>query len=156
MTKEITKAHILQELQDKFALRDLEPERFTFQESVAPVYDIARHLTRVERKAETRSITAAGAHVFFTCPADEWWALHRYTVVFVTGVYTVAGVLVGRPTAAEYVYLDLSAATAVSYMNDLPKDVAIRPGDVLYINVDGYTSTGDLLLIIDVDVEKIR
>ena len=156
MTKEITKANILQELQDKFQLREFDRAVFLFDETVVPVYNIAPHLEKTVRKYTRLSITSAASVTCFTVPQDERWRLRRYNVIFVTGVYTVAGILVGRPSAAEYSYLDLKAAQNASYINDLPKDVILNPGESLYVNVDGYTSTGNLDVICEVIREEIR
>ena len=156
MTKEITKAIILQRIQDKFKLRDFEPAPFLFDETVIPIYDIKPHLETMMRQTETLSVTATGPLNFFSVPVDEQWYLHRYNVIFVTGAYTIAGLFVGRPTSAYYTYLDLTAAQTVSYVRELPKDVKLNPGDRVYINVDGYTSTGDLTLICEVTREELR
>jgi len=156
MTKEITKAIILQDIQNKFALREFDPAPFLFDETVVPVYDITRHLTKLDNRNNTVSVTSATSFEFFQVPDNERWSLHRYLVIFMTGTYTVAGLLIGRPTSSDYMYLDLTAAQSVSYLNDLPKDAILDPGDRLYINVDGYTATGDLRLIIELTVETIR
>jgi len=156
MTKEITKSIVLQEIQDKLKLREFEAANFLFDETVVPTYDIGQHLMKPSVKSFTKSITVAGLHSFFSVPADEKWHLHRYNIIFMTGAYTVAGMTVTRPEPVDYVYLDLKAAQSTSYIVDLPKDVVLSSGDDLRVYIDGYTSTGDLLVIIDVTVEKIR
>jgi hypothetical protein len=156
MTKEITKAYILQELQDKFKLRELIPETFRFSEEVVPTYDIEQHLTREEIKENTVSITATGGKWFFNVPATQRWELHRYNVVFMTGSYKVAGLMVCRPLLANYMYLDLTKNQTVSYAKNLPQPVILQPGDGLYINIDDFTSIGNLMLRADVTVEEIR
>ena len=157
MTKEITKANVIQEIQDKFKLRELEPEIFSFSERVVPVYSIEQHLEQWWQKYATRPVTGTGAISFFEVPKDEKWYLNRYDVVFMTGTYTIAGVYIQRvnrfPSVA-FSYLDLTAAQNVSY--HVETDVVLTPGDCIYGNIDGYTVTGDLRLYIDYKTEKIR
>ena len=156
MTKEITKSIILQQIEDKFKLREFVPGPFLFEETVIPTYDIGPHLVTEERQVKTLSITSAASYAFFTVPENERWLLHRYNVIFVTGAYTVAGVFLGRPVSADYVYLDLTAAQSVSYAHNLPNPALLMPNQRIYVMVDGYTTTGDLDMIIDATVEKIR
>ena len=156
MTKEITRAIIIQEMQDKLNLREFEPAPFLFDETVTPVYDIGQHLLKLERLTKTFSITATGAVSMHEVPDNEEWYLHRYNVIFETGAYTLAGVFVGRPLSTHYTYLDLGVGKSVSYINDLPKDVKLNSDDNVYVNVDGYTSTGNLTLIVEVTKEIIR
>ena len=158
MTKEITKAHILQELGDKFKLREFAPANFLFDETVVPTYEIGGHLQTRTVESNTVSVTAGPmAYAFLHAPSTERWFLHRYNVIFITGVYTVAGVMIYRKSAvARYIYVDLEAAQSVSYAVDLKKDVVLDSNDYLYIYVDGYTSTGNLQLRADVTKEIIR
>ena len=160
MTKEITKAFILQQIQDKFALREFAPEKFLFSEMVMPVYDIEPHLEEWWNRYSQVTITATGAPVLFTVPEDSRWVLTSYDVVFMgAGAYTVAGVILTRrlrnPTDA-YIYLDLSAAQTVSYHTELQTPLILGPGDELKVSIDGYTSSQGLRLYIDYIVEKIR
>ena len=159
MTKEITKAIILQELQDKLKLREFKTAPFLFDETVVPIYDIGSHLGQWSTWYDGRDITSADGQNFFTVPDDELWQLAQYDVVFMSGVYTVAGVYIVRKNkrdAATFIYLDLAAAQSVSYHVELQKTVVLQPGDEININIDGYTSTGTLRLYIDYLVEKIR
>ena len=157
MTKEITKAFILQEIQDKFKLRDLIPEKFSFSEQVIPTYDIGEHLLHSEVEDKTRSITAGNQGVsFFTVPENERWSLHGYNVIFLTGDFKVTGVMVYKPAVAGYFYLDMTLNQDVSYAKLLPQDVVLEPGDDLYIYIDAYVSTGNLMLRALLTVEEIR
>ena len=161
MTKEITKAFILQQLEDKFKLREFDSSPFLFTETVVPVYDIEQHLRERWQKYETVSITATGTTLFFLVPQTEKWTLSRYDVVFMTGSYTIAGVYFTRATVYRdpsdtYLYLDLTAAQSVSYHVELPQPVVLEPNSALRINVDGFTSVGDLRLYIDYSKEEIR
>jgi len=77
----------------------------------------------------------------------------------VTGVYTVAGAYIlrrDRALGTDFSYLDLTAAQSVSYLRTLPEPVTLEAGDTLLVNIDGYTSTGDLTLHIDYRKEEIR
>ena len=160
MTKEITKAVILQEIEDKFKLREYMPEKFLFGETVIPVYDLSDHLKHSQAAYIVRSVTGTGALLFTTVPANQRWLLNGYNVVFMgAGAYTVAGVFVTRrirdPIGAT-TYLDLTAAQSVSYANFLANPLILDHGDQLSVNVDGYTSTQDLRLYIDYMKEEIR
>ena len=156
MTKEITKARIIQEIQDKFALRELEPEVFSFSELVIPTYDVEQHLLAWTAKYTTVSITSAAGFEFFEVPESEKWKLRRYDVVFMaTGAYKVTGLYVTRKGASN-VYLDMTKAQTVSYHIDLVEPVDLQPGDKVYILVDDYTSTANLRVYIDYQIEVVR
>ena len=158
MTKEITKAHILQELGDKFQLREFEAERFLFSELVVPVYDIAPHLTRHEVKHATVSITSTASFLFFTVPENERWILRAYQVIFgMTGAHQGTGLHIRyRPLLADSIYLDLKKGQDVSYLVTLDSPVIIQPKSCLNYMIDSYTSTQNLTIDIDVTIEEIR
>ena len=159
MTKEITKAVILQEIQDKFKLREFASAKFLFDETVVPVYEIRGHLQSWRSRHAQLSVTAAGSFSFFTVPTTERWTLRSYSVIFMTGVYTVAGIYILRNLrggSTDFSYLDLEAAQSTSYLTALPAPTVLEPGDDLRVNVDGYTSTGNLQLHIDYMKEEIR
>ena len=157
MTKEITKAFVLQRITDELKLRELEPEKFAFSELVRPVYNIEKHLKNWVVLDVTKSVTSTGGMYFHMPSGDERWTVNGYTVVFITGAYTVAGVYITRQSAeTRFVYLDLTAAQSTSYTINLPKPIEMVHGDTLWINIDGYTSTGNLEMLVDCNVEKIR
>ena len=159
MTKEITKAIILQEIQNKFKLRELEPAKFLFDETVVPVYDIGRHVHSWWQSYKTVTINGTGPLSIKAVPPTEHWHLARYDVVFMTGAYTIAGIYIKRKNQAapdSFIYLDLKAAQSVSYHIDLVKDVVLEPGDEIMVNVDGYTTTGAFRFYYDYRMEEIR
>ena len=158
MTKEITKAIILQQIQDKLKLRELTPERFAFSELVVPTYNIEPHLGEWEVIENTVSITSAASFTFFTVPQDEQWLLRSYVVVFgMTGAHKGTGLLINkRPATGGYIYLDLIKGQEVSYLTNLPVCVKLHPLSELKYLIDTYASTQDLLIMIDVLKEKIR
>jgi hypothetical protein len=158
MTKEITKARIIQEITDKFALRDLEPETFAFSEMVLPVYDIEQHLGEWETTFVSLSVTAIGGVQYYSVPYDEEWLLDAYNIVFMgAGAITVSGLFIERKNDPnKYIYLDLTAAHTVSYCVVLPHPFLLQPGDTINVNIDGYTSTQDLRLYINHRKEKLR
>ena len=157
MSKEITKAFILQEMEDKFGLRELTPEKFTFSELVVPVYNVEQHLERWVNEYSEVSITSAAPFVFFTVPDTERWYLRRYDMTFMAaGAYKVSGLFTRRRGTTDSVYLDLKSAQASSYHVDLLNPVILQPGDTLRVLVDDYTSTANLRLYIDVMKEEIR
>ena len=158
MTKEITRANILQEIQDKFKLREWEAERFLFSETVIPMYDIEPHLLSWEVTATNKTVSGTGGVLYHTIPDNEKWALNGYDVIFVSGSYTVAGVYITRKKTgvSNFHYLDLAAAQSISYTKNLNFPIALAPGDKIYINIDGYTSTGSLQLRTDIAKETLR
>ena len=156
MTKEITKAFVIQEIQDKFGLREFEPAKFLFDETVVPVYNVESHLQRFLVEFATKSITALDYYTYFVVPQNERWTLRGYNIIFITGVFTVAGALIHRGGSTYYMYLDLKAAQSASYIVNLNHPVILMPGDDLGLYADGYTSTGDLQMRADVMKEEIR
>ena len=158
MTKEITKAYILQEIQDKFTLREFEPDKFLFSETVIPIYNVAPHLTKNEVRHNTISITNAGAFVFFTVPENERWFLRAYQVIFgATGAHKGTGLYIGdRPGAGDYIYIDLKKNQEISYLVTLDTPVRIQPGSNLRYLIDTFVSTQNLTIDIDVEIEEIR
>ena len=159
MSKEITKAFILQEIQDKFTLREFEAAKFLFSETVIPVYNIETHLEKWTADFKDKSITGTGGVSFFTVPSDEKWTLWRYDIVFMAaGAYTVSGAYTHRfsNAAGQICYLDLGSAKSASYHIETSTPVVLMPGSELFVNVDGYTSTADLRMYIDCLVETIR
>ena len=161
MTKEITKAWILQQLEDEFALRDWESERFLFSETVIPTFDIRSHVQKPTCDWEEKSITGgSAAEWFFAVPQNERWYLSRYNVVFMAaGAYKVTGVFIDRineVSGSSFIYLDMTLGQTVSYANDLPNPVRLDPGDRILIYIDDFTSTAALRLYIDYIVEVIR
>jgi len=160
MSKEITKTNILQAIQDKFKLRDLEPERFVFQETVVPVYDIDQHLREFTNNWIEKSITSGpGGFNFMKVPPTERWFLRAYNVVFMAaGAYTVTGlyILRNKGISGGMTYIDMTEGQTVSYAVNLPQLIPLDPGDYLYIYIDSYTSTAGLRLYIDYMKETIR
>ena len=158
MTKEITKAIILQQIQDKFQLRELEPEIFRFSEMVVPTYNIEQHLKHWEILSETVSITSATAFGFFTVPATERWVLRAYQVTFgATGPHKGSGLFMKyRPNATDYIYLDLKKNQEISYLINLSPPVVLEPKNMLAYMIDTYVSVQDLTISIDVQKEEIR
>ena len=158
MTKEITKAYILQQLQDKFKLREFEPGNFLFSETVIPVYNIEPHLSTWEVKEKTVNITSADSFTFFTVPFNERWTLRAYQLIFqMTGAIKASGLLVShRPTDPDYIYLDLKKGQEVSYLVNLPQHVVLDPENMLKVLIDTYVSPQDLIVRVDVKREEIR
>ena len=158
MTKEITKAFILQEIQDKFKLRDAIPEMFSFSEMVIPTYSIEPHLRRMVAYSKIISVTGTGGLLIRAIPGSERWIINGYTVTFMAaGAYKVAGVYITRRGySATFVYLDLKKNQTESYTIDLPKRVTLDPGDAISVNIDDYTSTADIMINIDYEIEEIR
>ena len=160
MTKEITKAIILQEIQDKLKLREFVPSNFLFDETVVPVYNIEPHLRQPRSGYVERSVTSTGPILILTVPQTQRRTFNRYDVVFMAaGAYTVSGIYVQRNTkvpADAFTYLDLTAGQTASYHIDLGNPIQMVPGDSIYINIDGYTSTQNVRFYYDYTLEEIR
>ena len=158
MTKEITKSIILQEIQDKFKLREFDPAAFLFDETVVPVYEIGEHLKTWRVYNHSESITSTGDKLFFTVPPNERWTLRSYMVLFYSeGAYQVSGVyLAYRDALSDYIYLDLKKNQASSYLVNLPVPVVLEPNNRIYAYIDTYVSTANLRLYVDVQKEEIR
>ena len=158
MTKEITKAFVLQEMQDKLGLREWIPEKFLFSENVIPTYNIEQHLQFWGSYWHQMTVTETGGVNITRVPADERWKLRAYTVTFISGSYTVAGVYIVRETrkSGDMSYLDLTAAQSTAYLRTLPESVILEHNDYLYVCIDGYTVSGDIRVDLDFMREKIR
>ena len=160
MTKEITKAFILQQMQDKFGLREFEAAKFLFSEQVIPVYEIGGHINKFFIQKETVSITSGAptGFLFFTVPENERWTFTNYNITFMTGTYTVTGVYIVRISSGTVnsLYLDQVLGRSGSYAINLATPVVLESGDSINILVDGYSVTGDLRLTVDTMMEEIR
>jgi hypothetical protein len=160
MTKEITKAIIMQEIRDKFRLREFAPAKFLFDETVVPVYNIEPHLLRWEVLEKTVSITSAAGFVFWTVPQTERWLLRGYTVTFgMTGAIKGTGLYISNrppPTAGNAIFLDMIKGQEVSYLVTLATPVVLDPGNAIRYLIDTYVSTQDLIIHIDVQKEEIQ
>jgi len=156
MSKEITRAIILQQIQDKLKLRDLVPERFTFSEEVIPIYNIEPHIREQISEIATVSITSAAGFVFFTVPQNERWVLNRYNIVFMAaGAYKVTGMYILRSTG-NAIYLDMKEGQTVSYAVELRNPCILDAGHALYVLIDDYTSTANLRVYVDYEREVVR
>ena len=161
MTKEITKAYILQQLEDKMGLREFTASPFLFDETVIPVYNIEQHLQQQWSGYIEVSIIDTGGVLLLSVPADQRQTFARYDVVFMgISTCTVAGVYVkrrsGHNPTGSFTYLDLTAAQTVSYHIDLHTPVMMDPDDKLYISIDGYTSPMNIRFYYDYIREDIR
>ena len=157
MTKEITKAIILQQLQDRLKLREFDPAKFLLDETVVPTFDIRGELEVSTLAQNTKNITATGASGFFIVPQNERWRLTRYDVVFMTGAFTVAGMYWRKGDSVDnFVYLDLKAAQDTSYHITVNPAVVMPPNSFLNVNVDGFTSAGSLRVYIEYIKEELR
>ena len=158
MTKEITKAIILQEIQDKFGLREFEPANFLFDEKVVPIYNVGQHLITAATQTKAISITSASGFLFYTVPQNEKWSLRSYELIFgSTGPHKATGLYISRKdTPGPTIYLDMKKGQEVSYLVNLPTLVTLRPGDGISVYFDTYVSTQNLSVVIDYTREIIR
>ena len=159
MTKEITKAFILQQMENKFGLREFAAAKFLFDETVIPTYDISEHLEIRTIEQQNVSITAATAFLFFTVSADERWSFSNYNLSFYSeGAYKVSGLSIKRTLSGigAVIYLDLTKGQTTSYSVSLGTPVMLDPGDEIRVLIDTYVSTADLRLSIDVQKSILR
>jgi len=160
MTKEITKTILLQRLVDRFGLREFTPSKFLLDETVIPTFDVHSDLEHWQSYyMNTGTITGIGAQSIIIVPDTVRWHLRAYSVTFVSGSVTVAGVYIKRKDsrdATDFSYLDLTAAQSTAYLRTLPEAVTLEPGDRLLVNIDGYTSDAVLRIDYDYMLEEIR
>ena len=159
MTKEITKAFILQQIENKFGLREFAAARFLFDETVIPTYDISEHLEIRTIEQQNKSITSATSFLFFNVPADERWTFSNYNLTFYSeGAYKVSGLFVVRTLSGSgtVIYLDLTKGQTTSYAVNMGTSVMLDPGDEINVLIDTYVSTADLRLSIDVQKSILR
>ena len=149
----------MQELQDKFGLREFEASRFLFNETVIPTYEIGGHLKKWEVTSNTQNVTTTGDIFFFEVPNTERWILRAYQVIYLmTGAIKGSGLIATlRPnTSAHFIYLDLKKGQEVSYLVNLPCPVVLEPGNMLKYVIDTYVSSQNLTIYIDIQKEEIR
>ena len=161
MSKEITKARILQQLEEKFSLRELDPEIFRFSEMVMPTYDIQREIEHFTAQYFTVSITSGPAgFALKVVPRNERWHVRGYNVIFMaSGAYALTGIYIKRHLellSNSFIYLDMKEGQTASYAVNLPQPVVLEPTDVIYVYADSYTSTADMRLYLDYSLEEIR
>ena len=157
MSKEITKAYILQQLEDKLKLREFAAAPFLFDETVVPVYNIEQHLGTWHVVSDTESITSAAGVEFFAVPMNERWVIRGYYVLFLgAGAIKVSGVYISRQPETDTLYLDLKKNQEVSYIVNLPEPVVVEAATKIGVLVDTYVSTQNLTIKLDVRKEEIR
>lgn len=155
---EITKSIILQQLQDKFALREWIPERFSFLETVIPVYQIEQHLREwITADSGAISISSTTDFMTFTVPANERWYIRTYTGIFATGNYNIGAVKLNRANSDTTMYLEIEEhLNGLSWVHEFPVPLVVVAGDKLVVTCSGHTTTGNFKLYIDYDKEMVR
>ena len=161
MSKEITKANILQEIQNKFKLRDFEPEKFLFSEIVTPTYDIGDHVKHWESERFREQITANGVAVMCTVPDNERWRIRKVDVINEAGAnYLINQVLFyGSATKNQYLYFNYTGiASGGIELFSLRQDIFMEHGelDTFRINVASFVAGGYASVHILKEVETIR
>ena len=164
MTKEITKAILLQELKDKFELRDFEAARFLFDETVVPTYDIGEHVKLWESARSRIAIAANGSTHFFRVEMDERWSVRKIDVFNETGgnfditqVYLYTDV-----NTNQFLFHDTVApiANGTVTMFDLPQDIRMERAngglEFLYLTVANFVAGGYVTVHMLKEVETIR
>ena len=162
MTKEITKAIILQQIQEKFGLRELESEIFRFSEMVIPIYDIGMHVKNWDLQRYREEITGNGSLHFITVPDNERWKMRRIIVVAEAGgTYNIAIIYIYHPshsTDNNYIFYNTVAPIAAGTVTifEFPQDIPVEEGDNIDINISGFSVGGYTSIHILREVETIR
>ena len=162
MTKEITKASILQEIQNKFGLRDFESERFLFGELVTPIYDIAPHVRNWVTERYRSSVTGNGPVQILYVPADTEYRIRRVSVLHETGAnFDIDQVfLEGVGNAVQYLFYDTVApiTSGTVKLFEPTQDIPMRKGDLIYMwfNVSNYVAGGFVSVHVLKEEEIVR
>ena len=161
MSKEITKASILQEIQNKFKLRDFEPEKFLFSEMVTPTYDIGDHVKHWESERCREQITANGVTIMCTVPENERWRVRKIDVINEGGAnFKINQVFFyGSATKLQYLYFNNAgiASGAVEFF-PLEQDIFMEHDEMntLQLNVIDFVAGGYVAVHVLKEVETIR
>ena len=162
MTKEITKANILQEIQDKFGLREWEATKFLFNETVMPIYDIDQHVRKWVCIRGRKPIAGNGAVSFFSVPPVERWHVRRLSVFHETGAnFDIDQVFFYRgATECQYVFYDTTSPLTSGTVKifEFPQDIPMEYGELadIRINVSNFVGGGYVALHMLREVETIR
>jgi len=160
--KRITRANIMGELVDKFALQEHEKEEFLFGEFVVPTYDIGAHVKGWESAEKRNAITADGTADFFNCPETERWNVRRVDVIHETGANFDVNQIFFYKSATEHQYLFFDETSPLQSggvkIFDLPQDVMMDRGGFkgLRINVANFVAGGYISINMWREVETIR
>ena len=162
MTKEITKSIILQEMQDKFQLRDFESARFLFDETVIPTYDVGAHVKHWTVTRDRQVVSGNGALFFHVVPYDERWRVRKIDVYSETGGNFDIDQIFIATAGTEYQYLFFNTAAPIANgtvnMFNLPQDIAMQRSMLytVYINVANFVAGGYVAIHMLREVETIR
>ena len=160
--KRITRANVMGELVDKFALQEYEREDFLFGEFVVPTYDIGNHVKTWVCEEERKAISANGATHFFLIPVTELWHVRRIDVIHETGAnFDIDQVFFyGSALKHQYLFYDTTTPIVSGTIKifDLPQDVPMKTSQLinLYINVVNFVAGGYVSVHMLKEVEIIR
>ena len=148
MTKEITKSIILQEIADKFALRDFEPEKFLFGEYVIPTYDIAPHVRNWVNTRHRIEVTGNGSYQILYVPATERYHVRRMSLLHETGAnFDIDQVLIaGLSGSVQYLFYDTVAPITSGTVKifEFIQDIPMQQGSLweMMFNVSNFVTGG--------------
>ena len=162
MTKEITKANILQEIQNKFGLRDFEPERFLFGEFVTPVYDIEHHVKTWTTIRYRTQVTGNGAVAILLVPGNKEYNIRRVNVLHETGAnFDIDQVFFdGQSNAVQYLFYDTAAPITSGTVKifALTQDIIMSKNDLkaFYYNVSNFVAGGYVSVHVTLEDVTVR
>jgi len=162
MTKEITKANIIQEIQNKFQLREFTPAQFLFDETVVPTYDMGQHVKAWDMSRGRVAVSANGTLIPYAVPETEQWRIRRLSLINETGgnfdVDQIFTYHPSVPTAITYVFYNTASpiGTGTVKIFEFPQDIPMSPGEHVMINISNYVGAGYVSVHMLKEVETIR
>jgi len=147
---------MLQELIEKFDLQQWEYEPLLFAETIVPVYDVRNHLEKWVSKTETKTITGLGSFLFYTVPKDEIWNIRTMAMQKIGGDFGWQYVMIDRGPFEVPMIVEDTAITSMYTTYRLEQDLILQPNDGVKISITEHATDGDLKLLLDLKIEKIR
>ena len=145
--KKITLTRIIDRLNSRFRLVESTPQEFLLNEQLQPITNFDDLLKISHMHQYTISITATNAYTVFTVPAGKRWTLINAIAEVSTGVYTFnAFQATDISDSATLVVIEVQAVATTIKLTTPRSPIIFEAGDVLSLNVGGYTSTGNALV----------
>ena len=161
MTKEITKVDIIQQIQDKFKLREFETSSFLFSEKVVPTYDIGQHVKQWALHRDRIEITGNGGAYFPDVPQTEQWRIRRITLIHETGAnfdITQFAYYATGEISFDYLFYDTTTPIASGTVKifQLPQDLILSHGMRFFITIANFVAGGYVAMHTLREVETLR
>tara|TARA_Y100000296_G_scaffold83354_1_gene114044 strand:- start:1289 stop:1720 length:432 start_codon:yes stop_codon:yes gene_type:complete len=115
----------------------------TLREECGPVLDITNYPFVLEGHSTVNAaVSGPGVQTGPTVPADQYWRVLLVTARLLSGVYTINNLLF-RPSYGGQVLL-LPGTSSTYLLYNPGRYLPLGPGAILEVEVDGYTSNGNL------------